>query len=128
MVHKSSTWLHGKQNTEIKLYVRNLEMISKCHKTRQLFCRFRKYRQLKFNDNSPLITNPKVFPSLCKVTSTVLKTRPDPCTAKINKQIIQNSIVNIFPILHTHLHFSQFKVATVLLVTWLKNSSTKESD
>lgn len=37
--------------------------------------------QFKFN-NSPLITNPKVFPSLCKVTSTVLKMRPDPCTAK----------------------------------------------
>lgn len=33
-------------------------------------------------ENLPLITNPKVFPSLCKVTSTVLKMTPEPCTAE----------------------------------------------
>lgn len=38
--------------------------------------------ETNYYGNLPLITNPKVFPSLCKVTSTVLKITPEPCTAE----------------------------------------------
>lgn len=31
--------------------------------------------------SSPLITNPNVLPSLCRVTSTVFRKIPEPCTA-----------------------------------------------
>lgn len=71
-----------------------------------------------FKDYSPLITNPKVFPSLCKVTSTVLKMRPDPCTAK--RKEFQNLITIISLIIHTDLHIFQFKIAIMFLVIQLE--------
>lgn len=45
----------------------------------------------------PLITNPKVFPSLCNVTSTVLKMTPDPCTAeKLKKSFFLSNYTHSF--------------------------------